>query len=46
MMKKIPYALMAVIDDTGHLSNLEQPDAFNVIRCEFLSENLNLTPHH
>ncbi len=42
MMEKIPNARMAVIEDAGHLSNLEQPDAFNRILREFLIEHLEL----
>ena len=42
MMAKIPNARMAVIEDAGHLSNMEQPDAFNKIMRAFLQEHLDL----
>jgi len=34
---RIPGARMQVIENAGHLSNLEQPDAFNRAVDEFLS---------
>tara|TARA_B100000315_G_scaffold249276_2_gene280258 strand:+ start:5952 stop:6767 length:816 start_codon:yes stop_codon:yes gene_type:complete len=40
MLEKMPSAKMAVIEDAGHLSNLEQPDAFNEILRAFLAEHL------
>ena len=40
MLEKIPQAQMAVIEDAGHLSNLEQPEAFNEILRDFLAEHL------
>ena len=36
MVRRIPGARLAVIPDAGHLSNLEQPDAFNRVVLEFL----------
>ena len=42
MLEKIPDARMEVIDDAGHLSNMEQPAAFNRILRIFLSDHLPL----
>ncbi len=42
MLEKIPDAQMAIIEDAGHLSNLEQPEAFNDILRAFLIEHLEL----
>jgi 3-oxoadipate enol-lactonase len=36
MARRIPGARLAVIADAGHLSNIEQPDAFNRVVLEFL----------
>ncbi|MDA0238934.1 MAG: alpha/beta hydrolase [Proteobacteria bacterium] len=40
MLEKIPDAQMAVIEDAGHLSNMEQPNAFNTIIIAFLRRHL------
>jgi 3-oxoadipate enol-lactonase len=40
MATAISGARLLVIPNAGHLSNLEQPEAFNVTVREFLSENL------
>ena len=42
MMAKISDAKMTVIEDAGHLSNMEQPDAFNKIMRAFLAPHLDL----
>ena len=36
MAEKIPGAHLAIIPQAGHLSNLEQPEAFNDALCSFL----------
>ena len=38
MAKQLPNARLAVIPDAGHLSNLEQPQAFNAELKAFLDE--------
>ncbi len=38
MAGKIPSARLEIIPQAGHLSNLEQPDAFNRVLIEFLKE--------
>jgi 3-oxoadipate enol-lactonase len=38
MAEKIPGARLAVIPQAAHLSNLEQPEAFNQIVATFASE--------
>ena len=40
MHKKIPNSKLNIIQDAGHLSNLEQPDQFNKILFEFINANL------
>jgi len=40
MHKKIPNSKLNIIQDAGHLSNLEQPDQFNKILFEFIKANL------
>ena len=42
MMQQMPHAEMKVIEDAGHLSNMEQPDSFNNILRLFLNEYLTL----
>ena len=37
MQREIPGARLALLESAGHLSNLEQPDAFNAALGEFLS---------
>jgi len=37
MQKNIPKATLKIIERAGHLSNLEQPDRFNEILLEFLT---------
>jgi len=34
----IPHARLATIDQAGHMSNMENPDAFNAALLQFLSE--------
>ena len=36
--EKIPGSQLTVISNAGHLSNLDQPDAFNQAVLEFLSK--------
>jgi len=36
MARRIPGAKLAVLEDCGHLSNLEQPERFNEVLLEFL----------
>jgi pimeloyl-ACP methyl ester carboxylesterase len=36
MARRIPGARLAIIDDAGHLSNLERPDEFNRVLDGFL----------
>jgi 3-oxoadipate enol-lactonase len=36
MAKRIPGAELAVIEDAGHVSNLDQPERFNKVVLEFL----------
>jgi len=38
MAKQIPHARLAIIPNAAHLSNLEQPEAFNQIVSAFASE--------
>lgn len=40
MLKAIPNAILKVIEDAGHLSNMEQPDEFNHHLEKFLFEFL------
>ena len=40
MHKKIPDSKFNIIQNAGHLSNLEQPDQFNKILFEFIKANL------
>ena len=37
MYRQIPQAELAIIPKAGHLSNLEQPEAFNLALAQFLS---------
>jgi len=37
MVRRIPGARLAIIEDAGHLSNLEQPQEFNRALAEFLA---------
>jgi pimeloyl-ACP methyl ester carboxylesterase len=39
MARRIPGARLAVIHGAGHLSNLEQPEAFNAAVLPFLLEH-------
>jgi 3-oxoadipate enol-lactonase len=39
MVRRIPGARLAMIRDAGHLSNLEQPEAFNAAVLPFLIEH-------
>ena len=39
LVNAIPGAKLVVIPNAGHLSNLEQPEAFNTAIREFLSAN-------
>ncbi len=39
MRGKIAHARLEIIEDSGHLSNLEQPEAFNRVVLPFLMEN-------
>ena len=38
MARRVPRATLAVITEAGHLSNLEQPEAFNAVVRAFLEE--------
>ena len=40
--KKISNSSLSIIKNAGHLSNIEQPDAFNTIIDNFLSKHKNL----
>jgi pimeloyl-ACP methyl ester carboxylesterase len=40
--KKILNSSLNIIKNAGHLSNIEQPDAFNTIINNFLSKHGNL----
>jgi 3-oxoadipate enol-lactonase len=40
MAQRIPGARLSVIANAGHLSNLEQPQAFNAAVLGFLRESL------
>ena len=40
MHNKIPNSKLNIIQDAGHLSNLEQPDQFNKILFEFIKANI------
>ena len=40
MHNKIPNSKLNIIQDAGHLSNLEQPDQFNKILYEFIKANI------
>jgi 3-oxoadipate enol-lactonase len=42
MMLEIPDAHMDVIENSGHLCNMEQPVAFNTVLRKFLESNLTL----
>jgi pimeloyl-ACP methyl ester carboxylesterase len=37
LASRIPRSRLEVIDGAGHLSNLEQPEAFNVVLRSFLA---------
>ena len=37
LVKKIPGARLEVIKDAGHSSNLDQPEAFNRVLLDFLT---------
>ncbi len=39
LLSRIPGATMAVIDRAGHLSNIEQPEAFNRVVLDFLLDH-------
>ena len=36
----IPNANLDVIDQSGHLTNIERPDEFNQVMCSFLKQHL------
>ena len=40
MHNKIPNSKLSIIQNAGHLSNLEQPDQFNKILFEFIKANI------
>ena len=40
--RAVPGAELAIIEDAGHLSNLEQPRAFNAVLLEFLLRHRDL----
>ncbi|MGY8843035.1 MAG: alpha/beta fold hydrolase [Burkholderiales bacterium] len=42
MMNQMPRARMQIIEEAGHLSNMEQPDAFNNTLRLFINEHLTL----
>lgn len=37
MTKKIPGARLEIIEDAGHASNIDQPEAFNAVLLDFLA---------
>ena len=39
LAKNIPGAELVVIPDAGHLSNIEQPEAFNAALTRFYDEH-------
>ncbi len=39
MARRIPGARLTIIEGTGHLSNIEQPEAFNRAILGFLGEH-------
>jgi len=45
MLEKMPSAQLAVIENAGHLSNMEQPDAFNEILRNFIEPHLKLASY-
>ena len=45
MARRIPGAKLVVLEDCGHLSNLEQPERFNEVLLEFLNENSGSDPN-
>lgn len=42
MVEAIPGAELAVIEDAGHLPNLEQPDGFNVLLRDFMTTRIEV----
>lgn len=38
-LKYLPRATVRVIDDCGHMMNMEQPDSFNTVVLQFLGKN-------
>jgi 3-oxoadipate enol-lactonase len=42
MRNRIPDARLRVVPDAGHLSNLEQPEAFNTALATFLDEHADM----
>jgi len=42
MQAKIPGAQLVIIPTAGHLSNIEQPEAFNKAVLDFLLQHKNL----
>ena len=45
MLRRIPNARLDVLADAGHLSNLEQPDAFNAVLANFLDTHAHKATH-
>lgn len=44
MMKSLPRSDFQVIEDCGHMSNMERPEEFNRIILNFLSSSMGLNP--
>ena len=42
LLEKIADARLGIVEDAGHLSNLEQPDRFNGILAPFLDQHASL----
>jgi pimeloyl-ACP methyl ester carboxylesterase len=44
LFERIPHAELAIIEDAGHLSNLERPDLFTDRVASFLREKMGVAP--
>jgi pimeloyl-ACP methyl ester carboxylesterase len=42
MSNGIRGARLRIIDDAGHLSNLEQPEEFNAALIDFIASGINI----
>jgi pimeloyl-ACP methyl ester carboxylesterase len=45
LFERIPHAGLSVIEDAGHLSNLERPELFTELVASFLREKLGVASH-